>query len=73
MIKQFIFCNWCEADLTNEKGFIVIDGKIHYCDVVCEKMNQDNCDNMTDHKNSVKDESQGKCFDCGISYAELNL
>ncbi len=55
-----ILCDWCEADLTDEKNFIVINGKIHYCNSVCRRLAQSNCESMTNHKNSVKDRSQGQ-------------
>ncbi len=68
-----ILCDWCEADLTDEKGFIVIDGKIHYCAEVCKELEQKRCFEETNHKNSVKDRSEGHCLDCGITYADPNL
>ena len=63
-----IFCDWDKADLTDEDNFITINGKIDYCNEVCKKLNQERCATKTGHKNSVKDQVQGECLDCGIAY-----
>ena len=69
MIKITILCDYCEADLTEERHPIVIEGKIHYCNSVCKESNQKDCE----HTNIFKDDVNGECFDCGIVYADPNL
>ncbi|MEK0337824.1 MAG: hypothetical protein QQN41_10365 [Nitrosopumilus sp.] len=73
MIKHIIECNYCEADITEEKDNIVINGRIHYCNDVCRTFSQKECEELTNHKNSVKDQVQGECLDCGIVYADPGL
>ena len=68
-----ILCDWNRADLTDEHDFITINGRIDYCDETCKELNQKRCGEETNHKNSIKDKSQGQCFDCGLTYADPNL
>ena len=68
MMKQVILCDWCEATLKHPDKYITIDGKIHYCNEVCQNAAQNACEEMTYHRNSVKDQVQGNCLDCGKRY-----
>ena len=66
-------CTYCEADLTQERHPIIISDKIAYCNVAHKNKMQFICERDTNHRNSEKDDSQGFCRDCGISYAESSL
>ena len=70
MIKQFMFCNHCDNNISeqieemerNPGDYITIDGEFHYCDNICKKLNQEKCE----HKNSIKSEAHKDCLDCGL-------
>ncbi len=68
MIKQTILCDYCEAELAYPKKYIIINGRIHYCDEDCQNQMQERCLKETNHSNSVKDLTGGECLDCGEIY-----
>ncbi len=76
-----IFCEWCEEEITNQQLPEIITIKtggevqpfIDYCNEDCKKEAQDCCERDTSHKNTTRDDSQGICLDCGISYADSQL
>ncbi len=74
MIKTFMFCNFCDNNITEQieemerkvDVYIVINGRLHYCDEDCQSQMQERCLKETNHNNSVKDLTGGECLDCGV-------